>query len=395
MSTRVRRIAMLVCLSVVPGLLVACSSKKKQVEKVVKGYVVAETAGAQPALRPYVVEADKKVIDKKAKKRKIPKKFKKLMEVAQKGLEGFVDVKVKSLDTKGKKGTVEAQIKAPNPKKVDDALKKEVMKAAKKKKGEKDDKVIEAMSKAAEKALKKADFERETTTRSFEIRKEKGKWLIYRNLAARKAITDLVRAGEDVAMKGKLDKARTKLKEARKKLEGKDFADAESKTRELEAMILSKEADKSIEAGEIDDGIAKLEEIEKLETEGGILGYGSKEAAEKRKKLAKLKKYREKVTVEGIEVETEYGTSVKGKVKNAGDKKLGDVKVQVDFLDSDGKSLHSKSTTAVIAVDDPKDALHPGKAEEFSVYPDEKKLGDGWSEKVDAKVTKLEFFEGK
>lgn len=389
---------------VVCGLLLSagCKGAKGKAKAVLTDYVVAEGVGAKKAQKEFLVEEDRKVLEKQLEERKSKFDTSKLAEIAEEKLGDKFKVAIKEAKVDGETMAVTAEVTRPNEDELKKALFGKIMKVAMENKDKSDEEVGKALVKAVEGVLKESDFSTETTEQSFTLRKEGDKWLVYKNLKAQQEIKDAIDSARKLSIKGKYDEARKSADEIKGKIDENGFTSLEEDYERLQVSILSGEARKLARDDEYGKAIANYEKIVELDPAGPFALVDADKAKTKieelKTKKAKKEKedaYKEKLALNGVEVKTVYGsTRIVGELKNDGDKTLNKVELAIKFLDKDGKEVHQATTSPVLALNKKSRSFKPGHSKKFRHYAS--KAPDAWDKKsVEVNVANVEFFEEK
>jgi tetratricopeptide (TPR) repeat protein len=383
-------------------LTTGCQSDQDKAQETLAGYTLAEMIGSKESVLPYVAAADREVIEAKLKDKKDSGFDTEAMEkIARDKLGDKFAVKITDSKIDGDKMSVTADVTTPDEDKLKAALFGKIMKVAKENKEASDEEKNEALKSALIELFDEEEFETVTNSETFELRKEEDKWLVFVDLKTQQEIKDIVSAGKDHSIKGELDKAQAKLAEAKEKLGDRSFEDAEKKIKNLEVSILYDGARKLERDDNYAEAIANYKKIVAINPDWEFPPIKTEEAEEKIAELeAELKKqkaqdaYREKITLNGVEVKDLYGSKrIMGEIKNDGDKVIDKVELAIKFFDKDDKEIHSDSSSPVFAYGNEAKAFKPGHSKKFTKYAT--KAPDAWDDKIEVTVSKVEFFEKK
>ncbi len=379
-----------------------CASDKDKAQATLEKYVVADALGAKDAVLPHLAKADRETLEEKLKDKKDSKiDTDKLAELAQEKLGDKFKVEVTEAKIDGDKMTATTKITQPNEDELKKAIIGKMFEVAKDKKDASDEEKNKAIQEAVSTVLTEEEFSTETVDKTFELRKEEDKWLVFVDLKTQQEIKEIVDAGRDHSIKGEIKEAKAKLDEAKKKMGDKSFDDAEEDIKNLEVSILYDEARKLAREETYDKAIANYKKIVEINPDWQFPPIKTEQAKEKIAELEekKAKKeaqdaYREKIALNGVKVKNLYGSKrIIGELKNDGDKIIDRVELAVKFFDKDDKEIHSDSLTPVFAYGKEAKAFKPGHSKKFTKYATN--APDAWDDKVEVTVSKVEFFEKK
>ncbi|QDG53014.1 hypothetical protein FIV42_20380 [Persicimonas caeni] len=379
-----------------------CQSDQDKAKATIEGYVVADMLGGKGAVKQYLVKADREVIDKQLEEKKDSKiDTDKLAELAQNKLGDQFKVEIAEAKVDGDTMNVSAKITQPNEKELQKAVIGKMFEVAKEKKDASKEEQNKAIQDAVASVLEEEEFGTETVDQKFELRKEGDKWLVFVDLKTQEEVKEIVDAGRDLSIKGKIKEAKAKLEEAKKKLGERNLEEAQEDVKNLEVSILYDEARKLEREDEFEKAIANYKKIVEINPDWKFPPIKAEKAKEKISELeAKAEKkkaqdaYREKIALNGVEVKNLYGSKrIVGELKNDGDQVIDRVELAIKFFDKDGKEIHSDSSTPVFAYGKEAKAFKPGHSKKFTKYATN--APDAWDDKIEVTVSKVEFFEKK
>lgn len=378
------RTPIILAFALLPLVCSACTSEKDRVKQTVEGYIAAERTGTDLAKKSLVTVADRKVLEEN---KQISVMNEEMASATREKLGPYVTVDIQSIDKKDGNATVEASVEAPTKQAVGDYLGPKVMKVAKKHQGESDEKVESAMNEKISGALDGHEFETETSTRTFELRREEGEWRVYRNLERRSEISGILDDADSASMEGNFETAHAKLESARKELESEDFADVERQADQVETNILTLEAKSLRTDGNYKRAIAKLEKATEFDVDGGPGGVGvsTSHVESTLEETKTYMSYRNKLKVKDVKTETvNYSETVTGKVQN-GDRDLSFLEIRYLFKDDSGETIHEETEPVSVGED-----VGAGETVSFEKKP-YKDWTDEWSGDVDVEVSDFKF----
>lgn len=376
------RTHMILACALLPLVLSACTGENDRIKQNVEGYVAAERAGTDLAKKSLVTEADRKVLEEN---KQITVMNEEMASTTRENLRPFVTVDIQSIDKKDGKATVETSVEAPRKQAVGDYLGPKVMKVAKEHKGESDEKIQSAMNEKISSALDGHEFETETSTRSFELRKEEGEWRVYRNLERRSKISGILDDADSASIEGDVEKAYTKLESAREELKSADFADVEERADQVETNILTREAKSLRKDGHYEKAIAKLEKAAEFDVDGGRVGVSTDHVKSTIEETKNYMDYRKKLKVKDVKTETvNYTETVTGTVQN-GDRALSFLEIRYSFKDDSGGTIHEETEPVSVGED-----VGAGETVSFEKKPYED-WTDDWSGEVEVEVSDFKF----
>jgi tetratricopeptide (TPR) repeat protein len=404
-SMKTRNLISALVLLFVSSLLLntGCQSDQDKAQDTIQSYLLVDMIGAKKEAMQYVAKADKEILEERYKDRKGPELDDSSLEAGRKTLGKHLTVKITESKIDGDKMSVTADVTTPN----EDAFKEvfmpkflEGLKEAKDKKEPTSEEMNAAFQKGFE-AVEGADIETETESETFELRKEGEKWLVFTDLKTQQEIEELVNAGKSHSIKGEIEEAQAKLTEAKEKLGERDLEDAQEDIKNLEVSILYDGARKLEREDKYAEAIANYTKIVEINPDWKFPPIKTDKAKEKIAELeAKKAKqeaqaaYREKISLNGVEVKNVYGSKrIVGEVKNDGDKTIDKVALAIKFFDKDGKEIHSDSSSPVFAYGDEAKAFKPGHSKKFTKYATN--APEAWDDKIEVTVQEVEFFEKK